>query len=292
MTHSTNTARRRAARRPSTVAAALASAVLTLVTASSSAMSAPLGDVAAGERSTPPTRVRTPGLPLVLDRRRLRQPTPAEVEGLTAGQAAGGVQECIVDFDDDAAVALVGGAKNTFVYLPWWSQACDDSWVRVYPTNMDHFHLMYADPDVTPCENPDNEYATAFLDMARGAQECEPIDPVTEPRSFVHSMYDTDIIAVDRVKSSEPSTQRAFTFERIEVVNAGVRVCFRLPVEGPWEAGEPAEPGDHPAQWCWPSLGAGTWDLSAYTDGAIAVTVTSDGDGSANYAIDDLRLSW
>jgi hypothetical protein len=240
-----------------------------------------------------PGAPRTPGAPMVLDGRRLRPATAAELVRLRGRAQSGYPYECDVDFDDDAAIAAVGGAKDTFVYSPWWNQICTDSYVRVSPTNINHFHLLYEDPDVTNCQNADNDYGTALFDMARGAQECEPIDPVTEPRSYAHSMFAADILTIGRIDVyGSDYSPRPFTFERITIVNAPLRVCFRLAPDGPWEAAEPPGPGDHPAQYCWASLGAGTWDLSDFTAGSIAVTVTSDGDGSANYAIDDLRLRW
>jgi hypothetical protein len=243
--------------------------------------------------SAPPARIRTPSVPLVLDGRDLRAPTRTELGRLTGGAPAQGEPNCVVDFDDDDAVELIGGALYTFVYSPWWNQVCSDSYVRVVPTNLDHFHLTYQDPDVTNCLNADNEYGTALGEMARGAEECEPIDPVTEPRGYLHSMFASDIIAIERIDLyGSDYTPRPFTFERIKVVDAGVRVCFQLPVDGPWEAAEPPGPGDHPAQYCWPSLDEGTWDLSAYTSGAVRVTVTSDGDGSANFSIDNLWMDW
>jgi hypothetical protein len=259
-----------------------------------SASASPSAPVPIGAtQGPPPTKLRTPAAPLVLDAGRLRPATRSELDRLSGGPAAQGSPDCKVDFDDDAAVALLGGAKDTFVYSPWWNQICADSYVRVVPINDNHFHLTYQDPDVTNCANPDNEYGTAFLEMARGAEECEPIDPVTEPRGFAHSMFAQDIISIGRIDLyGSDYSPRPFTFERIKVVNAGVRVCFRLKPDGPWEAAEPPGPGDHPAQWCWASLTTGTWDLSAYTAGSIEVTVTSNGDGSANYAIDNLWLDW
>ncbi|MGD9705982.1 MAG: hypothetical protein AB7Q42_21055 [Acidimicrobiia bacterium] len=238
-------------------------------------------------------KLRIPSAPLVLEQGRFRPANRSELDRLSAGRSAQGAPNCIVDFDDDAAVQLVGGAHDTFVYSPWWNQECGDSWVRVYPTNINHYHLTYADPDVTVCLNPSNEYGTPVGLIARDAQECEPIDPVTEPRGFLHSMFANDIIEIGRIDLYGGNyTPRPFTFERIKVVNAGVRVCFQLEPDGPWEAAEPPGPGDHPAQYCWPSLGTGTWDLSNYTSGAIRVTVTSDGDGSANFGIDNLHLDW
>jgi hypothetical protein len=267
-------------------------AALTVPTASGAASaSSPAAMV--GVKAPGETAVRKPAAPVVLADGRLRPASATELRRLTAPRAALGVQGCKVDFDDDAAVELVGGAKDTFVYLPWWSQVCDDSWVRVFPTNIDHFHLTYADPDVTNCLNSDNEYGTLLGEIARGAQECEPIDPITEPRGFVHSMFAPDVIALERVSLvGFDQSPRPFTFERIKVVDAGLRVCFRLQPDGPWEAAEPPGPNDHPAQYCWASLDTGTWDLSDYTAGAIGVTVTSDGDGAANYGLDDLWLSW
>jgi hypothetical protein len=278
-------------RRARTAITAFALATASLATGTGVA-TADTASPTVGLASTRQPKVFTPGPPLVMEGERMRPATATELDQLVARRVALGSPDCTVDFDDDDAVALVGGAKDTFVFLPWWNQRCGDSWVRVYPTNIDHFHLTYADPDVTNCLNPENEYGTPLGEIARG-DECEPIDPVTEPRGFLHSMFAQDIIAIDRILANGfDLTPRTFTFERIKIVDAGLRVCFRLEPEGPWEAAAPPGPGDHPAQYCWPSLGAGTWDLSAYTSGSVAVTVTTNGDGEANYGIDNLWLSW
>jgi len=275
------------------VAIAGSLAVVAAVGAGGPVSASPRAPLPGGPTYVAPGAIRNPGAPMVLEGRQLRPATGTELDRLRGRQPSLGATTCIVDFDDDDAVALLGGAKDTFVYSPWWNQICYDSYVRVVPTNINHFHLLYTDPDVTPCQNSDNDYGTAFLEMGRGADECEPIDPVTEPRSYAHSMFAQDILSIGRIDvNGWDYSARPFTLERITIVDAPLRVCFRLPADGPWEAAEPPGPGDHPAQYCWPSLGAGTWNLSDFTTGSIAVTVTSDGDGSPNYSMDDLRLRW
>jgi hypothetical protein len=174
---------------------------------------------------------------------------------------------------------------------------CDLTHVRVWPTNLDHFHVTYADPAVVPCQNADNEHGTLFLEMARDAQECEPIDPSTEPRGFAHSMFSSDIIKVELAGSDSP-----FRIDRLrilpKVVQDGhgehgtqevtVRTCFRL--GGAWEAAGPPPAGTSPGQFCW-NLGSGLWDLSAYTTGSVELTFTGTDDGAPNFSFDDIRLT-
>ena len=141
-------------RRARTATVAAFAVVLASVVAGSSAVSAAPDDAAAGSISTRPPKILEPGPPMVLDGGRLRAASSAELGRLSTPRATLGSPDCTVDFDDDDAIALLGGAKDTFVFLPWWNQKCGSSWVRVFPTNIDHFHLTYADADVTNCLNP------------------------------------------------------------------------------------------------------------------------------------------
>ena len=227
-------------RRERTAIVAAFAVVLASVVAGSSAVAAAPDEAAAGSISTRPPKVLEPGPPMVMDGGRLRAANSAELERLATPRATLSSPDCTVDFDDDDAIALLGGAKDTFVFLPWWNQKCGSSWVRVYPTNIDHFHLTYTDPDVTNCLNPDNEYGTLLGEIARGADECEPIDPVTEPRGFLHSMFAPDIIAVDRIIADGfDYSPRTFTFS---ASRSSMRGC------GSASASNPTGPGKRPSR--------------------------------------------
>ena len=106
-------------------------------------------------------------------------------------------------------------------------------------------------------------------------------------------MFAPDIVAIDRIIVNgwiDLSPARS----RSSASRSSMPGCESAPprTRGTVESLRAAGRGDHPAQYCWPSLHAGTWNLSGYTGGAIGVTVTTDGDGSANFGVDNLWLSW
>ncbi len=194
--------------------------------------------------------------------------------------------------DFDALDLLADDGLSTFVPSPFYNQACGDSYMRAWTTNTNHFHIAYADPEVTVCLDSDNEFGTAYGAMARGAFVCEPIDPLTEPRGVGHTMLPADQMRFDRYSWGQGSQFRAFRVERIRIVSGTARVCFQLLDPGPWEAAGPAEPGESGGGSCW-IMEPGYYDISAYTEGAGSLTLDSaPGTGTSNVAFDDLRFSW
>ncbi len=242
-----------------------------------------IGDLKTGGPLTPPApqRLTSSGLsPLGRD----------EVDRLTGGGRVDGAS-CNIDFDDDAAIAWIpGGALDTFAFSPFWNQLCGSNYARVYPTDTDHLHLGYVDASIGPCLDPDNPNGTPAWTFSRG-QDCEPIDPVTEPRSSITVGHDADwtgrLDLIDAYGSDY--TPRPFTLERMRILNGPARVCFRMPPEGPWEAAEPGGSFDEPGLvYCWASLSPGLWDLSDWTAGTVAVDFT--GASSTLPGYDDFRL--
>ena len=235
---------------------------------------------------------QVPPAPQALVNGRLRPLSLKELANLTGTGRPVGSFDCEVTFDDDDAIEwLVNDAVDTFVTSPWWNQYCADNWVRVFPSHIDHFHLIYTDPNVTVCLNSDNDYDTPVGAMSRGAQDCEPIDAITEPRDFANSMLPTDVLNIERLHGGDYDVM-PFTLQRIKAVTVPIRLCFQVETEGPWVAGLPPGPDDHPGQYCWPSLGVGTWDLSQYVKNAIRVTVKVASSNSPNFGIDNIRLDW
>jgi hypothetical protein len=272
---------------------------VTRTTLNPSPPTAPTG--LAGHVYVPPTTApsgyaaavpQTPPAPQALVNGRLRPLSAKEVADLKGTGKPVGSYDCEITFDDDDAIDLLpDDALNTFVMSPWWNQHCGDNWVRVYPSHIDHFHLTFADPNVTNCLNSDNEYDTPYGAIARGEQECEPIDPVTEPRGFAHSMVPTDVLNIERLKGQDYELS-PFTLQRIKAVTNPIRLCFQIQTTTPWVAGLPPGPDDHPGQYCWSSLGVGTWDMSEYVKNAIRVTVKVADPGIPNFGIDNIRFDW
>ena len=232
---------------------------------------------------------RIPAAPQRLTARGLRQLTEAEARSLTGSSAHGG-WSCEVDFDDDAAIALLPSfAIDTFAYSPWWNQSCSGNYARVAPTDDHHFHLGYADPDVSTCLDADNPYDTPVGAWSKG-DDCAPLDPLTEPRGYVLPHTPWNHLRLDRIDGyGSDYTPRPFTLERVRVVNAAAKVCYRMPPQGPWEAAAPAGPFDEPGLvYCWAALDPGYWDLSDWTVGTVGVTFTEGED--AIWGVDDIRM--
>ena len=213
---------------------------------------------------------------------------------LTTGSASLGTTNCTTTFDEDQAIDLLpNDALDTFVLSPWWNQQCAGDWIRIYPSaGSNHYHLQYTDPDVTVCLNGDNDHGTPVGQIARGEQECEPIDPVTEPRSFINTMIGADVITIERVDGDENGyPRRPFTLRQITIKNHAVKLCFKL--SGPWEAAEPPAEGQVPGTFCWDRLEPATYDLTTYTETSLWVTVTlADPDHDPNFGIDTIKLNW
>jgi len=242
-----------------------------------------VGEVEEAKIPPPPQRLTSSGL---------RPLGRAEADRLRGGGVLRGVL-CDIDFDDDAAMALLpGGALDTFAYSPWWNQLCSGSnYARVRPTDTDHLHVGYVDATIDVCINPENPYDTPVGVFSRG-EDCEPIDPVTEPRSSITVGHYADrhgrLDVIDAWGSDY--TPRPFTLERMRILSAPARVCYRMPPQGPWVVAEPVGPFDQPGLvYCWSSLAPGLWDLSAWTSGTVGVDFTGATGALPGY--DDFRLS-
>lgn len=213
-----------------------------------------------------------------------------EANRLTGGGRVNGTS-CDIDFDDDAAIAWIpGGALDTFVLSPFWNQLCGSKYARVYPTDTNHLHLGYVDASIGLCSDPDNPNGTPLGTFSRG-EDCEPIDPVTEPRSSITVGHYADRRGrLDLIDANGfDDTPRPFTLERMRILSGPARVCYRMPPEGPWEAAEPVGPFDEPGLvYCWASLSPGLWDLSVWTAGTVAVDFTGASGILPGY--DDFRL--
>lgn len=240
-----------------------------------------------------------PGPPMAVRRGSLAPLAKGEIDDLLGTRPAAG-SACEVNFNDPAGLQFSNNyAPNTFVVWPFYYRACGTSYVRVKPTNIDHFHVNYADPDVVPCENPDNDHGTPLGGYGRGAQECEPIDVATEPRGYAHTMLPDDLMKVEHADGTPMRFDRVRILNRITdghghgpstEASVTVRTCFQQADPGPWEAGSPPTEHDHPGQYCW-NLTSGLWDLSAYTAGSRSLTLTL-ADNSPNFSFDDIRVTF
>lgn len=219
---------------------------------------------------------------------------PATIGDLTTRPLSLGTNNCTTTFDEDEAIDLLpNDALDTFVLSPWWNQRCAGDWIRIYPSaGSNHYHLIYTDSDVTNCLNADNDHGTPFGQIARGEQECEPIDPVTEPRSYINTMVGADVLTIDHVDGDENNyPRRPFTVRQITIKNHAVKLCFKL--SGPWEAASPPAEGEVPGTFCWDRLEPATYDLTTYTETSLWVTVTlADPDHDPNFGIDTIKLNW
>lgn len=233
---------------------------------------------------------RTPPPPQRLTSSGLRPLDRAEADRLRGGGTANG-SSCEIDFDDDTAIALLpDGAETTFAFSPWWNQLCSGRYARVYPTDTDHLHLGYVDTTIDLCVNSENPYDTPLGVFSRG-EDCEPIDPVTEPRSWINVGHYANLHGrLDLVDAyGSDYTPRPFMLERMRIRSAPARVCYRMPPNGPWIAAAPVGPFDEPGLvYCWASLAPGLWDLSEWTAGTVGVDFTGSTDALPGY--DDIRL--
>lgn len=248
-----------------------------------------------------PALVRAPGAPIVPPPPTGWPPVPARgtkaptgIGHLTTRPVTLGTNNCTTTFDEDPAIDLLpNDALDTFVVAPWWNQQCAGDWIRIYPSaGSNHYHLIYTDADVTNCLNADNDHDTPLGQIARGAEECEPIDPVTEPRSYINTMIGPDVLTVDHVDGDEPGyPRRPFTLRQITIKNHAAKLCFKL--GGAWEAAEPPAEGEVPGTFCWDQLDPAAYDLTSYTEGSMYVTVTlADPDDDPNFGIDTVKLNW
>lgn len=227
--------------------------------------------------------VQKPGAPKLETRDGSRQLSKGEIGGLVA-QRKPVVTQCVVDFNDPVAKSVLpDGGKNTFI--PWWSQGCGGYGVRAFPLEYGHFHLGYVDPEVHPCLNLSNPHGTPGGEYARG-EDCEPIDPVAEERSFVDGHDTWQRIRLDAAGD-------LFSVSQIRIKSAGARVCYRKPAAlgDPWYAAE-ASMGDGPGQsYCWDNLTPGLWDLSDWVFGINALTLkTAPGYGNPT-GLDDVKIA-
>ena len=246
--------------------------------------------VASAIRAGRVENAKTPPPPQLLTSSGLRTLSRAEADRLRGGRVLGGAS-CEIDFDDDTAIGLLpDGAETTFAYSPWWNQLCSGHYARVYPTDTDHLHLGYVDATIDVCVNAENPYDTPVGVFSRG-DDCEPIDPVTEPRSSITVGHYANLHGrLDLIDAyGSDYTPRSFTLERMRILSAPARVCYRMPPQGPWIAAEPVGPFDEPGLvYCWASLTPGLWDLSEWTSGTIGVDFTGASDSLPAY--DDFRL--
>ncbi|GKS59694.1 hypothetical protein YTPLAS18_32210 [Nitrospira sp.] len=210
---------------------------------------------------------------------------PASV--LKAPERPTASSNCVVDFSDHDALALLpDAAKTTFASVPWWFQACNGLLHAVVrPIGEDHYHLGYENPHVTVCEVTPGVFDYGILG---GDGTCTAIDPTQEPRSlYPHLGQRTTHIYV-----WDGSRKQPFRLDSIRVEGSvPIRLCYKpwQDTSGPWETSQPdgtTEPG---IWFCWSSLSTGNWDLSAWTNFTTEVKIRAS-DNVGIYEIDDIQL--
>lgn len=193
-------------------------------------------------------------------------------DGLTiGGQAGGPANDCFVDFNDDSVLGILpNNAIDTFVYWPFWVQSCSaaNEAITIEPIGAEsHYHLGYEDPDISWC----NDLGTfgRMQDPADPLTDCDPIDPVTEPRNGLHTHYvnwGVRVLAHESVPGPDPRLQ--FDMNQIRVLSGEVEVCF-VRTDLPWITSEAT---DQASGYCG-HLTPGSWDVSASVTDAYEVRI-------------------
>lgn len=215
------------------------------------------------------------------------QPSVPPSTVLKAPSDPGAWSDCLVDFSDHDALALLpDAAKTTFAISPWWFQACNGvSHAVVRPIGEDHFHLGYENPHISVCEVSPNVFDYGVL---ADDGTCTAIDPSQEARSLYPHLgkRTTHLYVWDGLR------KQPFRLNSVRVEGGvAIRLCYKPMQEptGPWETTHPdgtTEPG---IWFCWRALSTGNWDLSAWTSFVTDVKIRAS-DEAGIYQIDDLHL--
>ena len=210
------------------------------------------------------------------------QPTKGFTFG--GGTRGGFFNSCLVDFSDTAALsALPGNAIDSVVEWPYWNEYCpqaSDTAVSVHPVGASHYHLGYVDDTIRWCF--DLETFGKPVDPNNPASDCNPIDPLTEPRSGVQAHIEDYSI---RIFAYDTQTKDRLTFDlnQIRILSGQAEICF-VKSDLPWIA---AEPTDDPPGYCG-DLGPGNWDVSASVIDAYEVRIYAR---SPNLVFTDLGIN-
>lgn len=207
------------------------------------------------------------------------------VKGFTTGGGSPGgfFNSCFIDFNDSVVLSsLPDHAIDSVVEWPFWNQYCpqfSDTAVSVEPVGSSHYHLGYVDETIRWCL--DLETFGRPVDPDDAASDCDPIDPLTEPRSGVQphvENYSIRVFAYD----TQTKDRVKLDLNQIRILSGQAEVCF-VKTDLPWIT---AEPTDDPPGYCG-DLGPGNWDVSESVIDAHEVRIYAR---SSNMSFTDLRI--
>jgi hypothetical protein len=213
--------------------------------------------------------------------------TRSELARLQArGGSSPALAPCQVDFDDQDVLAWTDGALDFFSGS--WNQDCNDGTATyVIPVKWGHMHLGYIDPEIEPCQDPDNPNDHPFLSHARG-EDCEFIDPYTEPRSHIMVHLGSEQLRIDR--RTHADSDATFDLIYLRVKGQPADVCFQVPAEGPWYTTDPVGPFDEPGlSYCWMNLAPGYYDFDRWVNDVTSVNMTSNAGNI--FGVDDITTA-
>ena len=245
-----------------------------------------------GQRTNLPDRVQIPAAPLYAQRfdgvyRALAQSqqksqhaqTPATFVGSPPASHHG--NECVLDFATPNLMQYHPGGTTYWAdrsFIPWLRDCGQNSRLDLRYSKYGHLHFGFENFDFTFC-GTDPDFTPAYVDEDGN---CELLDINTLARSYATS-HGWDEVMILRANYKYSSDWTPFDLKRIRIVREqGARVCYRKANEpdsdGPWIIADGHGTGTTPSTaggwYCWPHLGQGTWDVSAWADNVERVKIT------------------
>ena len=152
----------------------------------------------------------------------------------------------IIDFDDDGAIAFLPDTTptDTSPTRRGGTRCAAGNYAHVFPTEDSHFHLGYVRRRTIGRASTRTTRTTHRSASFSRGDDCEPIDPLTEPRSDINTA-----LPVERLPARPLSTRsdsgykpQPFTLEQVRILQAPVRVCYRMPPDGTVGRGRAGRP--------------------------------------------------
>lgn len=215
---------------------------------------------------------------------------------LIAGTPVRNNGNCVLDFATPNLMTYENSGTTYWAdrtYVPWLRDCGGGSRLDLRWSKYGHMHVGFTNPDVEFCPT-EPAFSPAIIDEDGN---CDLFDINMMERSYVSS-HGWDEVLILRANYQYDYTWVAFDLKRIRVVREdGARVCYRKASEpeseGPWIIGNGGGTGTSAATaggwYCWPHLGQGHWDLSAWADDVIAVKITGSARSPATFSIDDIH---
>ncbi len=253
------------------------------------------------------TKLQTPPQPLYASRfdgqyRAIRpiQARPVTERGasnsITTRTPARHSSNCVLDFATPNLMTYETSGTTYWAdrtYLPWLRDCGGGSRLDLRWSKYGHMHVGFTNPDIKFCST-EPAFTPAIVDEEGN---CDLFDINTLERSYVSS-HGWDEVLILRANYQYDYSWVPFDLKRLRVVREqGARVCYRKADEpasdGPWINGNGGGTGTNAATaggwYCWPHLGQGHWDLSAWADNVIAVKITGSAQTPSTFAVDDIH---